>query len=41
VRDVAEQHVLEDLGFIPALSDWLKASDVEIVPASGTKRGSD
>lgn len=24
VRDVAEQHVLEDLGFIPALSDWLK-----------------
>jgi hypothetical protein len=56
VRDVAEQHVLEDLGFIPALSDWLKempdqpwmagarplkASDVEIVPASSTKRGSD
>jgi len=24
VRDVAEQHVLEDLGFIPSLSDWLK-----------------
>jgi hypothetical protein len=23
VRDVAEQHVLEDLGFIPGLSDWL------------------
>ncbi len=23
VRDVAEQHVLEDLGFIPSLSDWL------------------
>jgi hypothetical protein len=55
VRDVAEQHVLEDLGCIPSLSDWLnempakpwmagartlKASDVEIVPASG-KRGSD
>ena len=24
VRDVAEQHVLEDLGFIPSLSDWLR-----------------
>src|SRR5262245_21387347 len=24
VRDVAEQHVLEDLGCIPSLSDWLK-----------------
>ena len=24
VRDLAEQHVLEDLGFIPSLSDWLK-----------------
>ena len=23
VRDIAEQHVLEDLGFIPSLSDWL------------------
>lgn len=24
VRDVAEQHVLEDLGFIPSLSDWMR-----------------
>ena len=24
VRDVAERHVLEDPGFIPSLSDWLK-----------------
>jgi hypothetical protein len=24
VRDIAEQHVLEDLGFIPSLSDWMK-----------------
>lgn len=23
VRDVAEQHVFEDLGFIPSLTDWL------------------
>lgn len=24
VRDIAEQHVMEDLGFIPSLDDWLK-----------------
>lgn len=24
VRDIAEQHVLEDLGWIPSLSDWMK-----------------
>ena len=24
VRDIAEQHVLEDLGHIPSLSDWLR-----------------
>ena len=24
MRDIAEQHVLEDLGFIPSLNDWLK-----------------
>jgi hypothetical protein len=28
VRDVAEQHVLEDLGCIPSLSDWLKEMPV-------------
>lgn len=29
VRDVAEQHILEDLGFIPSLSDWLKEMPVK------------
>lgn len=29
VRDIAEQHVLEDLGTIPSLSDWLKQIPVE------------
>ena len=29
VRDVAEQHVLDDLGFIPSLSDWLKHVDLQ------------
>ncbi len=24
VRDIAEQHVIEDLGCIPSLSDWLR-----------------
>ncbi len=29
VRDIAEQHVLEDLGFIPSLSDWLREVPVQ------------
>lgn len=29
VRDIAEQHVLEDLGFIPSLSDWLREMPAE------------
>jgi hypothetical protein len=28
-RDIAEQHVLEDLGFIPSLSDWLHEMSVQ------------
>lgn len=29
VRDIAEQHVIEDLGFIPSLDDWLNSMAVE------------
>lgn len=29
VRDVAEQHVIEDLGFVPSLSDWLRHVEVQ------------
>jgi len=29
VRDVAEQHVLEDLGTIPSLDDWLNAMELQ------------
>lgn len=29
VRDIAEQHVLEDLGTIPSLCDWLRGMPVE------------
>lgn len=29
VRDVAEQHVLEDLGTIPSLDDWLRNLPIE------------
>jgi hypothetical protein len=28
-RDVAEQHILEDLGFIPTLEKWLKDLPIE------------
>lgn len=41
VRDVAEQHILEDLGKIPTLQDWLSEMNIkqwmtkhEIVPQS-------
>ncbi|MEQ2006205.1 MAG: hypothetical protein ABMA26_05355 [Limisphaerales bacterium] len=29
VRDIAEQHVVEDLGFIPSLTDWLHEMKVQ------------
>jgi hypothetical protein len=29
VRDVAEQHVLEDLGTIPSMDDWLRCMTLE------------
>lgn len=29
VRDIAERHVIEDLGTIPSLSDWLEKLPVE------------
>jgi hypothetical protein len=37
VRDVAEQHVLEDLGFIPSLSDWLKEMPAQAWMAGARK----
>ncbi len=29
VRDIAEDHILEDLGFIPSLDKWLQAMEIE------------
>ena len=29
VRDIAEEHILEDLGFIPTLQDWLSEMKIE------------
>lgn len=29
VRDIAERHVIEDLGTIPSLDDWLKAMELQ------------
>lgn len=29
VRDVAEEHILQDLGFIPTMQDWLKGLPIE------------
>lgn len=39
VRDIAEQHVIDDLGFIPSLSDWLEHVQVEAwMMGLGTKK---
>jgi hypothetical protein len=38
VRDIAEQHVLEDVGFIPSLSDWLKEMPSQPWMAGARKR---
>lgn len=37
VRDIGEDHVLEDLGFIPTLERWLKNTPIETW-MSGTRR---
>lgn len=29
VRDIAEEHVLQDLGFIPTMDDWLKDMPIQ------------
>lgn len=29
VRDIAEEHVLQDLGFIPTMDDWLKEMPIQ------------
>tara|TARA_B100000963_G_scaffold118576_2_gene103237 strand:+ start:1747 stop:2142 length:396 start_codon:yes stop_codon:yes gene_type:complete len=29
VRTIAEQHIIEDLGFVPTVQDWLKSIDKE------------
>lgn len=29
VRDIAEEHVLQDLGFIPTMQDWLKDMPIQ------------
>lgn len=29
VRDIAEQHVMEDLGFIPTLEQWMSGAPIE------------
>jgi hypothetical protein len=29
VRDLGEEHVLQDLGFIPTMEDWLKRMPIE------------
>lgn len=37
VRDLGEEHVLEDLGFIPTMQDWLEKMPIETW-MSGTRK---
>lgn len=30
VREIAENHILEDLGFIPQVGDWLENMDIKV-----------
>lgn len=38
VRDIAEQHIIEDLGFIPTVQDYLENMKVEAWMAGATGR---
>lgn len=38
VRDIAEQHVLEDLGTIPSLDDWLECMELRAWMGGPAKR---
>lgn len=40
-RDVAEQHILEDLGFIPTVQDYLKHMELQQWMGGPTKRNVD
>jgi hypothetical protein len=35
VREIAERHIIEDLGFIPTPQDWLKCISLKAIPWAG------
>lgn len=38
VREIAENHILEDLGFIPQVGDWLENMDIKVWMGGKQKR---
>jgi hypothetical protein len=38
VREIAEQHILDDLGFIPSVGDWLKHMEIQPWMSGAVKR---
>lgn len=38
VRDIAEDHIIEDIGFIPTIERWLKQVKIEPWMAGGVSR---
>lgn len=37
-RDIAEEHVLQDLGFIPTMEDWLKEMPLKLWMSGSIKK---
>lgn len=35
IREIAERHIIEDLGFIPTPQDWLKCISLRAIPWAG------
>jgi len=35
VRLIAEQHIIEDLGFLPTPQDWLRCVSLKAIPWAG------
>lgn len=35
VKEIAERHIIEDLGFLPSAQDWLKTISLKAVPWAG------
>jgi hypothetical protein len=35
VREIAERHIIEDLGFLPTVQDWMRCVSLKAIPWAG------